>query len=131
MDTSLSCLAKFLDGHLAASVSQGVDIYQNNKNAMQNPIQLELEPDSIHKTFHLPYTCTFHDIRVAVQRCINAPTLDEFSVLTKKGKPLAASDDEVVKTYHLTTLYIHRVQKKRNLLEELEQMEREAAAEKK
>ena len=52
-------------------------------------------------------------------------------MLTKKGKPLAASDDEVVKTYHLTTLYIHRVQKKRNLLEELEQMEREAAAEKK
>ncbi len=112
-------------------MSQGYDMYQNNKNAMQNPIQLEIEPDGIHKTFHLPYTCRFQDIKVAVQCSINAGSPDEFLVLGKKGKPLAATDDEIVKTYHLTTIYVHRIQKKRNLLEELNQLEKESVKEEK
>ena len=125
VDTALSCLGKFLDGHLAASVSQGVDIFYNTKNAQQNPVQLEIEPDGIHKTIHLPMNCHFKEIKLAVQKSINASSPDEFLVLGKKGRLLASSDDELIKAYHIHTLFIHRVQKKRNLFEELAELEEE------
>lgn len=69
--------------------------------------------------------CHFREIKLAVQKSINVSSPDEFLVLGKKGRLLASSDDELIKAYHIHTLFIHRVQKKRNLLEELAELEEE------